>query len=335
MADYEERLTNAGERMIVGNLWGYWAHLSIYRFAVPLAQGKRVLDAGSGSGYGSSYLARHGASVLALDAGIFAIEHSRQRYAGDTVTFEVADLNSRLSLGDNVFDLVFSSNVFEHVANVDGLAAECARVMKGDGAAIIAVPPICSAAALAADMDNHFHVHHIPPTAWAAKLGRFFADVQCYGHFGLGEFASPARQEHEMRLPPDDVTIRETDFEFPEMSPADMLRQGTSITALFVCRGPRPKPEPQTIQERTPFDWREGEVAANKIAKARQQVDEVRTSMASEMLALQAQNRETEERFRSAEASASRRAISWIKGLWRNTRRFRRAVRAALAPIGR
>jgi hypothetical protein len=63
MADCEECLTNAGERMIVGNLWGYWAHLSIYRFAVPFAQGKRVLDAGSGSGYGSSYLARHGAKA--------------------------------------------------------------------------------------------------------------------------------------------------------------------------------------------------------------------------------------------------------------------------------
>ena len=57
----DAELTNAGERMIVGNISGYWAHLSIYHFALPFARGRRVLDAGCGAGYGAAYLARHGA----------------------------------------------------------------------------------------------------------------------------------------------------------------------------------------------------------------------------------------------------------------------------------
>ena len=261
-----EELTNAGERMIVGNMWGYWAHLSIYRFSVPFAQGKRVLDAGSGAGYGSAYLSRHGAKVIALDAGEVAIEHSRVRYAGDAITFEVADLNAPLALGDGMFDVVFSSNVFEHVANVDGLAQECARVLAPDGIAIIAVPPVVSAAAMASDMQNQFHVHHIPPTAWYTKLSRFFTDVRCRGHYGAGEFASPERERAEMSLPPDRVTIRETDFEFPEMTPEEMMSRG-SISAVFVCRGRRIPVGAETLEERTPSSWNEGAVAAKMLGE--------------------------------------------------------------------
>jgi 2-polyprenyl-3-methyl-5-hydroxy-6-metoxy-1,4-benzoquinol methylase len=260
-----EALTNAGERMIVGNAWGYWAHLSIYHFAVPFARGRRVLDAGSGAGYGSAYLARHGGQVLALEASPMAVGHSRQRYAGDSVTFEVADLNEPLPFGDALFDLVFSSNVFEHVANVDGLAAECARVVKPEGVVIVAVPPICSAEAMTSDMENNFHVHHIPPTAWHAKLERFFDDVQCHCHVHKGEFAAEERYRAEMALPPDRVTIRETDFDFPKMSAQEMLTSGKSITAVFVCQGRRLPYGEETVQERTPSSWREGAVSAKTV----------------------------------------------------------------------
>ena len=260
-----EKLTNAGERMVVGNMWGYWAHLSIYHFALKFAEGRRVLDAGSGAGYGSAYLARHGAKVLAFDAGAVAIEHSRRRYAGDSVTFEIADLNAPLGLGDGVFDLVFSSNVFEHVGNVDGLAAECARVMAPGGVTIVAVPPICSAAAVAADMENQFHVHHIPPTAWHSKLLRFFENVRCHAHVGRGVFADKAREQAEMRLPSDQVTIRETDFDFPQTTPEAMLQANNSITAVFVCRGRRLPIGPEALAERMPAEWRDGEIAAQLI----------------------------------------------------------------------
>jgi len=262
-----EALTNAGERMIVGNMWGYWAHLSIYHFALPFALGKRVLDAGSGSGYGAAYLARRGAQVLALDAGELAILHSRERYAGDPVTFEVADLNVPLPAGDEVFDLVFSSNVFEHVGNVDGLAAECARVVKPEGTVIIAVPPITSAEVMAADMENQFHVHHIPPSAWMAKLERFFTEVRCHAHYHSEAFSDPETIRREQTSGADKVTIRETDFVFPETEATALGREPYSITAVFVCRGRRAPPLPETLAERTPAAWWEGVRAAALIGR--------------------------------------------------------------------
>jgi 2-polyprenyl-3-methyl-5-hydroxy-6-metoxy-1,4-benzoquinol methylase len=272
-------LTNDGERVIVGNMLAYWAHLSIYHFALPLAVGRSVLDAGSGAGYGAAYLARHGAAgVLALDAGHEAVEHSRRRYAGDAVTYEVADLNERLPVGDRVYGLVFSSNVFEHVGNVDGLAAECARVVADNGAVIVAVPPIISAEVMALDIGNRFHVHHIPPSAWQAKLQRFFSEVRCYAHRGRGEFASKEREWAEIMTPPDRVTIRETDFEFPEIEPSSLQ---DSITAVFVCRKPRGEQGAETLAERTPAAWREGEMAARAIAAEHAAVNQLREQVAA------------------------------------------------------
>ena len=266
----EADVGNDGERMIVANIWPYWAHLAIYHFAIPFAVGRRVLDAGSGEGYGAAYLARHGAkSVRALEFSADAVRHAQHRYADLPVRYEEADLNQPLPMPDRSFDLVFSSNVFEHIARVDALAAEVARVVAEDGIALIAVPPITWAAAMEADMRNPFHVHHIPPSAWEAKLRRFFSDVRVHGHRGRGIYASKEREREEMALPPQRVTIRETDFEFPETTASEMERDGDAITAVFVCRGPRAEALPETIAERTPAEWCEGAAAARLIAAER------------------------------------------------------------------
>jgi SAM-dependent methyltransferase len=254
-------ISNDGERVTVDNTWSYYAHLSIYRFALSFCKtGSRVLDAGCGSGYGSAYLASHGASVLAYDAGADAVAHARRNYPA--VTYEVYDLGSPLPIADRSFDTVFSSNVFEHVPNVDGLAAECARVVKRDGAVIVAVPPVMNALGAESDIKNHFHVHHIPPAAWHAKLSRFFAEVECYDH--RGDLA-------EVTMPPEKVTIRETDFEFPLMS-VEKHCLDHPISALFVCRQPRDVALPETLAERMPAEWFAGAIVARIIQEQREAV---------------------------------------------------------------
>jgi SAM-dependent methyltransferase len=254
-------ISNDGERVTVENTWSYYAHLSIYRFALPFCKtGSRVLDAGCGAGYGSAYLADHGASVLAYDAGADAIAYARRRYP--QVTYEVRDLGGPLPIADRSVDAVFSSNVFEHVPNVDALAAECARVVKRDGPVIVAVPPVMNAAVAESDIRNHFHVHHIPPPAWHAKLSRFFAAVECYDH--RGDLA-------EVAMPPEKVTIRETDFEFPRV-PVENHCLDQPITAVFVCRQPRDVALPETLAERMPAEWFTGAIVARIIREQRDAV---------------------------------------------------------------
>jgi 2-polyprenyl-3-methyl-5-hydroxy-6-metoxy-1,4-benzoquinol methylase len=57
------------------------AHLSIYAFAAPHARGGRVLDIGSGAGYGSEFLRNAGATeVIGLDLDPRNVRYANRHY---------------------------------------------------------------------------------------------------------------------------------------------------------------------------------------------------------------------------------------------------------------
>jgi len=89
-------------------------HLARYRWAGALVEGKRVLDAGCGTGYGSELLARQGAAeVVGVDADADVIEAASRSASG--VTFVAADLRELpADLGE--FDVVVCFEVIEHIA---------------------------------------------------------------------------------------------------------------------------------------------------------------------------------------------------------------------------
>lgn len=97
----------------------------------------RVLELGSGTGQQAQYLTERGYNVLALDLPSSSYRDTRifdiQEYDGET-----------LPANDNEFDVVFSSNVLEHVINIDKVLSETYRVLKSGGIAIHLVPsPLC------------------------------------------------------------------------------------------------------------------------------------------------------------------------------------------------
>ena len=71
-----------GERVIPGqvndDLWS--EHVARYAFARRYADGKRVLDAGCGTGYGSAELAQSAAAVTGVDISADAIEYASASY---------------------------------------------------------------------------------------------------------------------------------------------------------------------------------------------------------------------------------------------------------------
>src|SRR6202453_1161289 len=71
-----------GERVIPGqvndDLWS--EHVARYAFARRYAQGKRVLDAGCGTGYGSAELAQAANEVMGVDVAANAIEYAKANY---------------------------------------------------------------------------------------------------------------------------------------------------------------------------------------------------------------------------------------------------------------
>lgn len=95
--------------------------------------GSAVLEIGAGSGWQARILADHGCTVSAIDV-------PGSYYEGDRVWPVVVYDGVRIPFADARFDVVFSSNVLEHVAAVEAFQAEIGRVLKAGGLAIHLLP---------------------------------------------------------------------------------------------------------------------------------------------------------------------------------------------------
>ena len=82
-------LSWTGERFLPGEGGPEIAyeHYPRYLFAAALAPGRRVLDIGSGEGYGAHLLAARADSVVGVDLAKGAVEHSSARYRRQNLSF--------------------------------------------------------------------------------------------------------------------------------------------------------------------------------------------------------------------------------------------------------
>ena len=94
---------------------------------------RKVLEIGAGTGYQSKYLTRLGFDVTAIDIKSSAYRNER--------VFPVLEYDGcSIPMATGTFDIVFSSNVLEHVAKIDDFLDELRRVMSPDGYAIHVLP---------------------------------------------------------------------------------------------------------------------------------------------------------------------------------------------------
>jgi SAM-dependent methyltransferase len=208
----------------------YYAHLAVYRFALPFCRGGRVLDAGSGTGYGSAYLADHGArSVDGIEVNARGVAFSRQHFERPNLRFHVMDLHRVTGFPARHFDLLFSSNVLEHLADVPTFLRAACRLLRRDGSAVVAVPPITTEQARAEDLANPYHLNSWSPRQWHRVLRAFFEDVQCYRMGSASLIAGTG---------PGEPAISEGDFVFEAIALDDFYRLPT-IGAIFAAHRPR------------------------------------------------------------------------------------------------
>lgn len=158
--------------------YNFQLHEDVYLYAARLAARKVVVDLGSGTGYGSSLLAKIGASkVLGFDYSDEAVEFSKRTFSDPKLTFVRAELNLPLSIECKA-DLVFSSNVFEHLYDIRQALANVIGILKPDGLFFLAVPAIQDEAHLEAESRNKFHTSNFSIHFWTETLKRCFDSVE-------------------------------------------------------------------------------------------------------------------------------------------------------------
>ena len=121
-----------------GNLFNaYYARPEMLRLAGDVS-GRRVLDAGCGSGPMAAALRAKGADVAGFDVSAAMVDLARRRL-GDDADLRVADLGDPLPYEDGEFDDVVASLVLHYLEDWSGPLGELRRVLRPGGRLLVAV----------------------------------------------------------------------------------------------------------------------------------------------------------------------------------------------------
>lgn len=103
-----------------------------------LRPGERVLDLGCGDGWMTAELARGGHPVIGVEIAQAALDRARAR--DPALDLRLAPLDGPLPLEDNSVDVVWASEVIEHVADTARWLSEARRVLVPGGRLLVTTP---------------------------------------------------------------------------------------------------------------------------------------------------------------------------------------------------
>jgi SAM-dependent methyltransferase len=152
-------------------------HLKRYHFALPLCEGKDVLDGACGVGYGSFQLASVARHVVGVDLDRNAVAYAQEHYRAETLEFAEMDLLA-LDFRDDSFDVVCAFETIEHLPDRQAYLAEVVRVLRPDGVYVVSTPRADETTHSPA---NPFHYVEYSRPDFEDLLCRFFGRIELYG----------------------------------------------------------------------------------------------------------------------------------------------------------
>jgi ubiquinone/menaquinone biosynthesis C-methylase UbiE len=158
-------------------------HFVRYNFASQFVEGKRVLDLGSGSGYGSQILFEkgHANSVWGIDLSDEATNYATNTFGNEKVSFKVSTADDT-GFENGYFDVVTCFELIEHVKEYSNLIDEVKRVLKKDGVFIVSTPH------KKGETTNPFHVHEFELKEFSGILNGNFNNTTL--HYQYNTFTS-------------------------------------------------------------------------------------------------------------------------------------------------
>jgi ubiquinone/menaquinone biosynthesis C-methylase UbiE len=103
-----------------------------------LRPGTRVLDLGCGSGEFTALIAGAGADVIGAEVAEAAILIARRKYPDQD--FRLIPFDGELPFEDGSFELVWASEVIEHVADTERWLREVQRILGSRGTLLVTTP---------------------------------------------------------------------------------------------------------------------------------------------------------------------------------------------------
>jgi 2-polyprenyl-3-methyl-5-hydroxy-6-metoxy-1,4-benzoquinol methylase len=144
-----------------------------------LQAGARVLDLGCGEGAFTALMAQAGAQPVGVEVADAALQRARK--AHPSLEFRLAPLDGPLPLGDGGFELVWASEVIEHVADTARWLSEVRRVLAPRGRLLVTTPKHTRLAILVRGLERYSqplgdHLHLYTRRSLAGVLAEFDFD---------------------------------------------------------------------------------------------------------------------------------------------------------------
>ena len=187
-------------------------------FLLPhLSPGQEILDLGCGDGAFSERMLEHAdVSVTAADVADAALARAAARprlqdaRRRDALTLQTVPFDGDLPFADNRFDLVWASEVIEHVADTGRWLSEVRRVLKPGSTLLVSTPnhtrlrlAVTGIGAVSQPLGDHLHLYD--RRSLSTVLGEFgFDPVEVRSAAGPGPLARLDRRRrcpHACRAP--------------------------------------------------------------------------------------------------------------------------------------
>jgi 2-polyprenyl-3-methyl-5-hydroxy-6-metoxy-1,4-benzoquinol methylase len=163
-----------GERVVPGAMQGltnvFVQHLSRYVFAIGKMNGVgRIVDAASGTGYGTLLLAMTGTTTTGIEISPESVEFASERFKWPGLDYVQGDLETA-PLPQDV-DVFVSFETIEHLQDPEGFLERLSASLKPDGMAILSIPR---------NMPSEWHRHVYDWTDAMRLVEPHFGDVVWY-----------------------------------------------------------------------------------------------------------------------------------------------------------
>ncbi|WP_372457934.1 class I SAM-dependent methyltransferase [Streptantibioticus parmotrematis] len=220
---FAEGYTTENEANLVN---GYYQRPAMLALAGDVS-GRRILDAGCGSGPLFAALRDRGAVMSGFDASAGMVQLARRRL-GDDADLRLAELGGPLPYADDTFDDVVAALVLHYLEDWGPALAELRRVLKPGGRLIVAV-------------EHPFAVHLMHREAGREAEYGYFATTNWVEEWAFGDQRAPVSMWHRpLHAMSDAFTaagFRITTISEPEPDPAarEAFPDDIAARSRFLC----------------------------------------------------------------------------------------------------
>ena len=137
---YYEKYWVEGRAGYSGEVQGYAANFRNWMRAelTDLPRDARILEVGCGDGAFTRNLAEHSSNVTAIDISAHQLEQNAKTHP--EIAFLRHDVSERFPFEDGAFEVVWCSEVLEHLFDPGFALKEMQRIMSGGGRLLVTVP---------------------------------------------------------------------------------------------------------------------------------------------------------------------------------------------------